>query len=518
MKVGLIGAGNMARGAGARLGRAGARAPTPAPAARAALADELGGEARRDATPRSRSAPISSCSATSPPQLEAVAARGRRRTRRPSSRSSAATPLADAARPPTPTRPSYRLHAQHAGRGAPGRRRSSPPTPTQDASARRATCASCSAELGTLVVLPTSRWSTSRWALMGVRARLRARSSPRRRSTPACAAGMPPRPGARELVVGDDGRDRRAAARARARHARRAPRGHLAGRVDRARPGRAGARRRARRVLATRWTPSWAVTAVIVLATRARPHRRLRRRADHRLHAHHHRLHPRPPVLLVRRAARRTRAGRARCSTSCATSASPYLRIFRRFIPQFGPLDLSPMVAIIVLQIVGGIIVGLIRGVMRAGAPGRAPALVAVAVVALDQVDQGARAHAASRAASERRRPPAIQLVNVAQHRRRVQLALRRRRARRDHRRRRAGGAARATSSRHARTPARVAADRACCSAARSGNVIDRVRAARSTDFIKLAALAGVQRRRHLRSRSACSCCSYVIERARSAS
>jgi YggT family protein len=40
----------------------------------------------------------------------------------------------------------------------------------------------------------------------------------------------------------------------------------------------------------------------------------------------------------------------------------PYLRIFRRFIPQFGPFDFSPIVAVIVLQIVGGIVVGLIRG------------------------------------------------------------------------------------------------------------------------------------------------------------
>jgi YggT family protein len=40
----------------------------------------------------------------------------------------------------------------------------------------------------------------------------------------------------------------------------------------------------------------------------------------------------------------------------------PYLRIFRRFIPQFGPFDFSPIVAIIVLQIVGGIVVNLIRG------------------------------------------------------------------------------------------------------------------------------------------------------------
>ena len=40
----------------------------------------------------------------------------------------------------------------------------------------------------------------------------------------------------------------------------------------------------------------------------------------------------------------------------------PYLRIFRRFIPQIGPFDFSPIVAIILLQIVGGIVVNLIRG------------------------------------------------------------------------------------------------------------------------------------------------------------
>lgn len=42
--------------------------------------------------------------------------------------------------------------------------------------------------------------------------------------------------------------------------------------------------------------------------------------------------------------------------------SEPYLSIFRRFIPPFGPLDLSPMIATIVLWLVGGIIVALIRG------------------------------------------------------------------------------------------------------------------------------------------------------------
>ncbi|HEX2087908.1 MAG TPA: YggT family protein [Solirubrobacteraceae bacterium] len=42
--------------------------------------------------------------------------------------------------------------------------------------------------------------------------------------------------------------------------------------------------------------------------------------------------------------------------------SEPYLRIFRRFIPPIGPIDLSPIVAILVLQIVGGLIVDLVRG------------------------------------------------------------------------------------------------------------------------------------------------------------
>ena len=40
--------------------------------------------------------------------------------------------------------------------------------------------------------------------------------------------------------------------------------------------------------------------------------------------------------------------------------SEPYLRIFRRLPLRIGPLDLSPIVAILALRIVGGIIVGLI--------------------------------------------------------------------------------------------------------------------------------------------------------------
>ena len=41
--------------------------------------------------------------------------------------------------------------------------------------------------------------------------------------------------------------------------------------------------------------------------------------------------------------------------------SEPYLGIFRRFIPPLGPIDISPIIAILVLQIVGGIIIGAIR-------------------------------------------------------------------------------------------------------------------------------------------------------------
>ena len=40
----------------------------------------------------------------------------------------------------------------------------------------------------------------------------------------------------------------------------------------------------------------------------------------------------------------------------------PYLAIFRRFIPAIGPLDLSPIVAILLLNIVGSLVANLIAG------------------------------------------------------------------------------------------------------------------------------------------------------------
>ena len=40
--------------------------------------------------------------------------------------------------------------------------------------------------------------------------------------------------------------------------------------------------------------------------------------------------------------------------------SEPYLSIFRRFIPPIGPIDISPIVAILVLRIVGGLIINAI--------------------------------------------------------------------------------------------------------------------------------------------------------------
>jgi YggT family protein len=40
----------------------------------------------------------------------------------------------------------------------------------------------------------------------------------------------------------------------------------------------------------------------------------------------------------------------------------PYLSLFRRFIPPIGPVDVSPIVGILLLQIVGGLIIRAIHG------------------------------------------------------------------------------------------------------------------------------------------------------------
>jgi YggT family protein len=40
----------------------------------------------------------------------------------------------------------------------------------------------------------------------------------------------------------------------------------------------------------------------------------------------------------------------------------PYLRIFRRIVPPIGPLDLSPMIGVIVLIVVRSVVVSLLSG------------------------------------------------------------------------------------------------------------------------------------------------------------
>ena len=40
----------------------------------------------------------------------------------------------------------------------------------------------------------------------------------------------------------------------------------------------------------------------------------------------------------------------------------PYLAIFRRFIPAIGPLDLSPIIGILLLQFVGRLVYSIIAG------------------------------------------------------------------------------------------------------------------------------------------------------------
>jgi YggT family protein len=45
----------------------------------------------------------------------------------------------------------------------------------------------------------------------------------------------------------------------------------------------------------------------------------------------------------------------------------PYLNLFRSIIPPLGGMDLSPMLAILLLQVVSGIIPGLLGGLVSAG-------------------------------------------------------------------------------------------------------------------------------------------------------
>jgi uncharacterized protein YggT (Ycf19 family) len=43
-------------------------------------------------------------------------------------------------------------------------------------------------------------------------------------------------------------------------------------------------------------------------------------------------------------------------------TTNPYLAVFRSFVPRIGPLDISPILAILVLNILGGLLASAIRG------------------------------------------------------------------------------------------------------------------------------------------------------------
>ena len=345
MQVGFIGAGNMARALARGWGE-----PvlcTDSGSGRAqALADELGGEAvgsNRELAERADLVVL----AHKPAQLAEVAREIGRRARRRSSRSSRARrrPSVRAAYPARPSSGSSRTRRSRCAAAC-----SRSPSPTRRCRRRAAQqVRELFGRLGTVVDVPErlmrsparcSGVGPAYWALL-VEAQVDAAV---RRGMPAALAAH-----ARHR---DDGRLGRAAARARRRHARAAPRGRLARRHDRARARGARARRRARGARAARWTTWWASRDVFAAA---------RNEIADFLSA----LITVYMIIIIAwvvvsfvfshgRARARTRAGRTRCWTSCATSPSPYLRLFRRLPLRIGPLDLTPIVAIIALQIVGG--------------------------------------------------------------------------------------------------------------------------------------------------------------------
>jgi YggT family protein len=57
----------------------------------------------------------------------------------------------------------------------------------------------------------------------------------------------------------------------------------------------------------------------------------------------------------------------SRIRTFLDDTVSPYVGVFRRWLPMFGPLDLSPMLAIIVLQVAERILISVLDGFRPAG-------------------------------------------------------------------------------------------------------------------------------------------------------
>ena len=317
-----------------------------------------------------------------------------------------------------------------------------------------------------------------------------ARWSPRPRSTPACATACPPS-ARRELVVQTMAGTAALLRAPRLRHARRAPRGHLAGRLHRPRPRRAGAGGRARRLLrrAGRRAPagSWADERCSSSPTRATRSRTtsaplvsvyviliiayilsslffaLRR--------------PRALLALVERDPR----------ASCATSSEPYLRDLPALHPAARPARPQPdrrdlraadrrrhrRPAHPRVSDAAGAGVGARRR------SSRAPSLVADQVTkALVRADVGA--------GRARREPPRLSTSSTCATT--AWPSARWPAGGTIVARRRGGGARRRCWPTSPSTPAgRWSGCRpACCSAARSATSIDRVRLGAVTDFLKL--------------------------------
>ena len=200
--------------------------PMRGPGRAQALAEEVGGEAlrvQRRASPQ-RGRPRRALPQAAP--ARGVAAEIARRTPggRLGPRRRRRWPTLQGRLPGPPGRTAS---CRHAGRGAPGRRR---PRRRRRAGRRGSTprCARCSARSARSSSVAEALVDVATGADEHAPAYVRAgrRGAGRRRRPPRAAA----RPGRRARGP-DDGRHRRAAARARRRHARRAPRGHLAGRI-----------------------------------------------------------------------------------------------------------------------------------------------------------------------------------------------------------------------------------------------------------------------------------------------
>ena len=343
MKIGLVGCGNMARRS-----RAAGAAPCCAPTrrrARARRSPRRSAARRSPATPRWPSAPIWSCSATSPPSSQTWP-REVGAARQGVASILAATPLA-ALRDAYPDRPVYRIMPSlpvevRQGAVVPGRGPRSP-----DAPRSTPRCASCSPS--------SARWSCSPDALMDVAMGLMS-------CAPAYVAlvaeaqvdagvrrGIPAAQGA-ELVV--------QTLAGTAELLRRRGYDTLAVRREVASPGgltargagRARARRPARRL-------------------QRRPRRGARRPDDRSLILASARteiagylstlIYVYTLLIIIYIVIQLLFSLGVRPPYSRTTDAvlgflrdvcEPFLRIFRRIVPRFGGLDFSPMLAIIVLR------------------------------------------------------------------------------------------------------------------------------------------------------------------------